>query len=115
MTANTRLLTGRSNTWKAACPTVVPRFPAEVGDREVDGEGRGPIRRQLELARREDEVLGAVGGLEPVVGQREARDPHLHLALGDGQLGVGSSGTCSPPVGRGRRAGLQHAASRSGP
>jgi hypothetical protein len=70
-------------------PAVVPRVPADVLDREVDGEGRGPIRRQLELARGEDEVLGAVGGLEPVVGQREARDRDAHLAPADGQLGVG--------------------------
>ena len=70
-------------------PTEVPRFPADVLDREVDGERRGPIRRQLELARREDEVLGAVGGLERVVRQREARDRHSHLAFADGQLRVG--------------------------
>jgi hypothetical protein len=51
-------------------PTEVPRFPADVLDREVDGECRGPIRRQLELARREGEVLGAVGGLKRVVRRR---------------------------------------------
>src|SRR6266487_5994980 len=70
-------------------PTTAPRFPADVVDRQVDGERRGPIRRQLELTRREDEVLGAVGGLEGVVRQREARDRHAHLALADGQLRVG--------------------------
>jgi hypothetical protein len=57
-------------------PTEVRRVPADVLDREVDGERRGPIRRQLELA---------------------------------------SSGMCSSPVGSGRRAGPQRAASRSGP
>jgi hypothetical protein len=69
--------------------TEVPRFPADVLYREVDSERRGPIRRQLELARRKDEVLGAVGGLERVVRQREVRDRRAHLALADGQLGVG--------------------------
>jgi hypothetical protein len=70
-------------------PTVVRRFPADVLDCEVDGERRGPIRRQLELAGREDEVLGAVDGLKPVVRQREARNRHLHLTLADRQLRVG--------------------------
>ena len=69
--------------------SVVPRLPADVLDREVDGERRRPIRRQLEPARREGEILGAVGGLKPVVRQREARDRHSHLALTDGQLRVG--------------------------
>jgi hypothetical protein len=45
----------------------VRRFPADVLDSEVDGEGGWPIRRQLEPAGREDEVLGAVGGLKAVV------------------------------------------------
>jgi hypothetical protein len=49
------------------CPTVVSRFPADVPDPQVDGERHGPIPRHLELTRREDEVLRAVGGLELVV------------------------------------------------
>jgi hypothetical protein len=48
-------------------PTEVLRFPADVPDREVDGERRGPIRRHLELASREAEVLGTVGSLKTVV------------------------------------------------
>jgi hypothetical protein len=63
-------------------PTEVRGFPVDVLDRHVDGERRRPIRRQLEPARREDEVLGAVG-------QREARNGHSHLAVADGQLRVG--------------------------
>jgi hypothetical protein len=54
-------------------PTEVPRFPANVLDREVGGERRGPIRRQLERARRQGQVLDAVDGLKRVVRQREAR------------------------------------------
>jgi hypothetical protein len=48
-------------------PAEVPRVPADVLDREVDGERGGPVARQRELLRREGQVLGAVGSLEPVV------------------------------------------------
>ena len=69
-------------------PTEVPRVAADVLDREIDCKRRGPISRQLEPARREDEVLGTVGGLKRVVRRREARNRHSHAAL-DGQLRVG--------------------------
>src|SRR5262249_20214543 len=55
----------------------------------VHGEHGGTIGRHVELLGREDEVLGAVGGLELVVRQREARNGHPHLALAYGQLCVG--------------------------
>jgi hypothetical protein len=69
--------------------TEVPRLPADVLDREVGGEGRGPIWRQLELARRQGEVFNAVDGLKRVVRHREARNHHTHLPLADSQLRVG--------------------------
>jgi hypothetical protein len=50
------------------------------------------MRRQLELAGGEDELLGAVGRLERVVRQREARVRHSYLAPADGELGVGVQG-----------------------
>jgi hypothetical protein len=70
-------------------PTEVPRLPVDVLDRHVDGERRRPVRRQLPPVSREDEVLGAVGGLEVVVRQREARNRDSHLPAADGQFRVG--------------------------
>jgi hypothetical protein len=83
-------------------PTEVPGIPGDVLDREVDGEHRRSLRRHLELACREDEVLGAVGGLEGTcdsekrgIVTRTSPSPTASSALG-------SSGMCSPPVGNGR-------------
>ena len=96
-------------------PPVVRRVPADVLDREVDGERRRPIRRQpnprVEKARYlglsaawnascDSEKRGIVTRISP--------SPTASSALG-------SSGRCSPPVGSGRRAEVQCAASRSGP
>ncbi|MEV4475166.1 helix-turn-helix transcriptional regulator [Nonomuraea sp. NPDC049504] len=49
---------------------------------------RTEIRRQLELPRRELEVLRAVGGLERVARHRKAGDPHPHHTTADGHLCV---------------------------
>jgi hypothetical protein len=71
-------------------PTVVPGFPPMSRPR---GRRRtSPADPAAgELACREGEVLGAVGGLEAVVRQREARDRYLHLALAKASCALGSN------------------------
>ena len=59
-------------------PAVVPRFPADVLDREVDGERRRPIRRQLEPAR--SRRRGTWGCRRPETCRATARSAESSLA-----------------------------------
>ena len=81
-------------------PTEIPRFPANVVDREVGGERRGPIHWQLG----QGEAFDAIDALnvssdsaKRLIIMRTSPSPTASSALA-------SSGMGSPPVVSGRRA-----------
>lgn len=66
--------------------TEVVRSLGVRGHREVDGKRGGAVMRQFELSAGQHEVLDAVRGLEPIVGQREPGNRHAQLATPDAHL-----------------------------